>query len=403
MRSSVLVGLAAGLCALICACATGCKQTGTPGLEPPAPLDGGALASGDRPPGQMSGNDGFGNPVMAGGTTGAGRSGSGGSGDVGERPPVTGADAGPGQGEERDGGEDGGLPPDEPVLPPEPIGCITEPGSGLRRIECDGITHDLTVPERCLQARCGLIIDVHGGTMSSRMEEKNTDMQRLGAEHGYAVLQPSAPGNLWTAESDDAKVFAFANDALRAFHLDPARIHMMGFSQGGYMSWRFVCRHSAWLASAAPAAAAGDANISPEIGCEFAAGDAPQEPLPLLYMHGRLDGMVEFDNALVLRDVVRASYGTGEGEVVAQGVGFTRTRYSDPRGVVLEFIEHDYSSPSTVGLPPLGVAIMGHCYPGSEDWTPSEPDQLMAFGCEAPTAFHWGEEAIRFFMAHPKR
>ncbi|HMI93668.1 MAG TPA: hypothetical protein VK509_19980, partial [Polyangiales bacterium] len=335
------------------------------------------------------------------------RGGAGGANDMGELP-GTNADAGLGQDAGQDGGQDGGehggLPPEEqPVPPPEAIGCITALGGGLQRIECDGIAYDLSVPERCLRTQCGLVIDVHGGTMSSRMENKNTDMQRLGAEHGYAVLQPSAPGNLWTAESDDDKVFAFANDAVSAFHLDPQRIHMMGFSQGGYMSWRFACKHSAWLASAAPAAAAGDANISPEVGCAFAAGDAPQRELPLLYMHGRLDGMVAFDNALVLRDAVREFYGTGEGEIASLGPGFTRTRYRNTRGAVFEFIEHDYSSPSTVGLPPLGVAIMGHCYPGSEDWVPSEPDQLMAFGCEAPTAFHWGEEAIRFFMAHPKR
>jgi hypothetical protein len=62
-----------------------------------------------------------------------------------------------------------------------------------------------------------------------------------------------------------------------------------------------------------------------------------------------------------------------------------------------------YRCSTIVGLPALGVAIMGRCYPGSDDWVASEPDQLMAFGCSAPTAFHWGEEAIRFFMAHPKR
>ncbi|GIS33212.1 MAG: hypothetical protein Ct9H90mP4_11260 [Gammaproteobacteria bacterium] len=32
------------------------------------------------------------------------------------------------------------------------------------------------------------------------------------------------------------------------------RIHITGFSQGGYMSWRFICKYSDVLASAGPLA-----------------------------------------------------------------------------------------------------------------------------------------------------
>ena len=92
----------------------------------------------------------------------------------------------------------------------------------------------------------------------------------------------------------------------------------------------------------------------------------------------------------------------GKHRSVAMGEQFTRTRYTSARGTPFEFIEHDYVSPSMVGVPPLGVAIMGHCYPGSEDWTPTEPDQLMAFGCQPKAEFHWGEQVMAFFMAHPK-
>lgn len=380
---------------LACALLLGCDGPRTgPGLEPPSGRDGGVNQPGVGAPGSPStagmGSPGLPRPGDVGGTAGS-------AAPVGN--PMTGGDT-----PEPDadaGSEDGGLP-DVPVPPPEAVGCIAQVGAGLRRFECDGISHDLAVPERCLQTQCGLVIDVHGGTMSSRMENKNTDMQRLGAEHGFVVLQPSAAANLWNAESDDAKVHAFANDVVRAYHLDPRRIHMMGFSQGGYMTWRFVCKHSDWLGSAAPAAAAGEANISVEVGCSFGADDKPARPVPVFYMHGRLDGMVDFDNALALRDAVREAYGAGDGEPMASGTGFTRTRYRGEDGVLFEFLEHDYSSPSMVGVPPLGVAIAGHCYPGSEDLTPSEPDQLMAFGCTPPNSFHWGEQALRFFIAHPK-
>lgn len=391
--AEVVVALGLALAFLL----LGCGPRAEPGLEPPSPVDVGKRADGGTrtPTTPASG----GNGAMPPGTGAAGST----------MTPVPHQDAGatrPGDEamDEDAGSADGGTGPTILVPPPEPLNCITDVSAGLHTFECDGITHDLKVPDACLQTQCGLVIDVHGGTMSSRMENNNTDMQRIGSEHGYVVLQPSAADNLWDASTDDAKVFAFAKDVISAFHLDEKRIHMMGFSQGGYMSWRFMCQHGDWLASVAPAAAAGEANISPEVGCTFTGSDVPQHgEIPVLYMHGHKDGMVAFDNAIVLTDAVRKVFETGDGEVVAMGDGFTRTRYTNPRGNVFEFIEHDYASPSEVGIPPLlGVAIMGHCYPGSTDFMPTEPDQLMAFGCTPPTAFHWGEEVMRFFIAHPK-
>jgi polyhydroxybutyrate depolymerase len=105
---------------------------------------------------------------------------------------------------------------------------------------------------------------------------------------------------------------------IASFHLDERRVHMTGFSQGGYMTWRFICQHADLLASAAPAATGGMANISLEVDCAFTGSDKPTRALDILYMHGTADA-------------------------------------------------------------------------------------LMAFGCEPPNGFTWGETVIEFFMAHPRR
>jgi len=31
------------------------------------------------------------------------------------------------------------------------------------------------------------------------------------------------------------------------------------------------------------------------------------------------------------------------------------------------------------------------------------PDQIMSFGCNDQTSFNWGEEVMKFFIAHPKK
>jgi dienelactone hydrolase len=291
-----------------------------------------------------------------------------------------------------------------PVPPPQAQGCISDVTPGERTISCNGLDFILGVPESCITEQCGLIIDVHGGTMSAAMENKNTNMRALGRDHGYVVIQPNANIGLFDAMSDDPVVYAFANTVADVFHLDRKRIHMMGFSQGGYMTWRFICAHTDWLASAAPAAAAGAANISDEIGCTFTGSDVPKSgELDVMYMHGHKDALVDFANAEVLRDAVIAVYEAKDHEVIASDATFTRTRYTNARGIRFEFIEHDYVSDSEVGVPPIGVAIQGHCYPGSPDHEITEDGQLMAFGCVEPNSFTWGEEAVKFFEAHPHR
>jgi hypothetical protein len=49
-----------------------------------------------------------------------------------------------------------------------------------------------------------------------------------------------------------------------------------------------------------------------------------------------------------------------------------------------------------------GVAIKGHCFPGSPDQSVTLPDQLMPYGCHPPNSFDWGQEVLKFFVAHPK-
>lgn len=291
-----------------------------------------------------------------------------------------------------------------PVPPPMASGCVTDVSPGRHSLDCDGISHDLSVPPDCLSTQCGLILDVHGGTMNGKMEDNNTNMAALGQQHGYVVVQPNAANGLFDASTDDDKVLAFAKTVISVFHLDDKRVHMTGFSQGGYMTWRFICHHTDFLASAAPAAAAGAANISLETDCSLTGTDVPSRELDILYMHGTKDALVDFQNGLDKRAAVIAAFGLDSGKSVAGDATFRRTRYTNTKGTIFEFIDHDYVSDSSFPAdPPLGIAIQGHCYPGSKDLMPTEPNQLMAFGCQPPTSFTWGEEVMAFFLSHEPR
>jgi polyhydroxybutyrate depolymerase len=267
--------------------------------------------------------------------------------------------------------------------------CIDDVTAGHHRYTCDGFVYDVEIPDACTTAgACGLVVDVHGLTMDANMEDANTNMRALGHTYGYVVVQPNAnpkpPASSWNPPGDDDKVFAFLQAAIVALKVDAKKVHFTGFSQGGMMTFRMLCKHADTFASVAPGAGT---------GCSFGAGDTPSREIPVLYMHGTTDALVSFDGAAVpQRDAVIKGWSMDSGTVVASDAHYTRTRYTSPSGNVFEFIQHDYEASSPI--------LRGHCYPGSTD-PGKEPGQLFPFGCVPPNAFTWGEEVMKFFVAHP--
>ena len=325
---------------------------------------------------------------------------------------------------------DGGADSAVAIPPPAAVGCVTDVSPGVHRFPCDATVHTVSVPAQCTEMACGVIVDVHGGMMSSQMQDKNTNLRELGRQHGYIVIQPNASQNLlllnqrlFVADSpdlpgDDTRVMNILKQVMEAFHVDDKRVHMTGFSEGGFMTWRWLCAHSDLLASVAPAAAAWQcANLAnlgltpPEVGCPMTGDDVPARNIPGLYMQGMQDGLVDPQCAdQWVRGSAFEALQLDSGVVVAgdpssAGAAYVRTRHEDPNGVPFEYIQHSYTSDASF----LGVGLLGHCYPGSTDFTPTPPaqtvvppDQLMAFGCKGAVDFHWGEEVVRFFKAHPK-
>ena len=143
-----------------------------------------------------------------------------------------------------DGGASDGSRP-TPVAPPLPVGCVTDVTPGVHLFPCDDTVHSVSIPAQCIGAACGVIVDVHGGMMSSQMEDKNTQLRALGERHGYIVIQPNAQQNpvlldqrLFVADApgqpaDDTRVMNILLQVIEAFHADEKRIHMTGFRRAG--------------------------------------------------------------------------------------------------------------------------------------------------------------------------
>lgn len=343
------------------------------------------------------GGDDDGAPSDGGDVDGGAGSMDGGGGADGGATPMDGGVSMPSDGgaTRTDGGgaaTDAGPLPDD-AGPPAAEGCITRVDAGHHVFTCDGVDIDVEVSAACAMGGCGLILDVHGATMDADSEDANTNLRALGPAHGYVVAQPTAPGRnalgtSWDPPADNPKVFGFVTLAMRAFRIDPDRVHVTGFSQGGFMSWRMLCDHADVFASVAPAAACG----SLFRGCAFTGSARPSREIPVLYMHGTRDNIVSGCYG-AQRDAVVSGWSMTPESTVSMDSGHTWTRYTSASGNVFEYIQHDYSAYSTI----LG----GHCMPGSPDIGTSRFG-WSGFGCVETSPVTWGEAVVAFFEAHPR-
>ena len=275
------------------------------------------------------------------------------------------------------------LPATVPIAAPVPDDCLTDVRPGAYELRCEGLDFNLNVPEPCTEYACGLIVDVHGFGMTAGLQEIHSELAIKGGDAGYIVLQPTAPssdrGNSWSGQGDnDGQVEALMRRTINAFHVEENRVHMTGYSQGGFMTWRFLCDRSELFGSVAPMAAG--------TGC--LEESFPENPVDILYGHGTTDGLVPFASSVPVREWIQQGYATDEGIPVAGGEDYEWTRFTGSDGTVFEFLQWDWE----VNFALNGRALGAHCFPGSD----------LFLGCGADNAVIWGDAVVDFFLNHPR-
>lgn len=239
--------------------------------------------------------------------------------------------------------------------------------------------------------------------MDSEQENNNTAMRERGEANGYVVVQPSAPSRNWNLRNPTAGVNAilgFIDQALAnaALNIDKNRVHLMGFSQGAYLTSGMLCS-------------------SPERFASFVVMEGPgfdeckkgQAQPPVLLQAGDNDVCCGGAKAAGELAALKSKWGLDEGVKIAGDGHFKRTRYNSTVGIYpnsFEFLTYDYVA---------DYFMTGHCFPGSDDLTQFNPKagpfpQAGAFGCPglkerakgARPGFVIGEEAMKWFLKYPK-
>ncbi len=291
--------------------------------------------------------------------------------------------------------------------------CITDVSASDRHeFQCDGVQFKVLLTQECIDRACGLIFDVHGWLSNPDQQEGRSNLARAAQEKGgYIVVQPgelSVPSS-WKPEVHYDVVFEFMQQSIAAYAVDRDRVHFTGFSQGGFMTWKFICDHADIIASAAPLSA-------PEVGC-FLTGNGPSRKVPIFFISGTQDLLIRYYNApntlSVTDTLVSVMYDyelvtadadayvfSPAGDIVVDDAGkidvaaanvrfeivdgsqdgsYLWTRYTDATGIPFEHLRHSN----------------GHVYPDN-------PDSLI-FPEDPSVWFSIGDAILAFFVQNPRR
>lgn len=283
-----------------------------------------------------------------------------------------------------------------PVNPPTPSGCIDNVASGDHTFSCFGLAVDARIPAACQAPGCGLILVLHGDTGNGLLMDGHVTLRDRGEQAGYVVVAPTGPpfggglpGSTWRA-ANDASLIQIVELFRDVFRVDTKKIHVTGFSRGGFVTWRLLCDHSDLFASAAPAGGGNGSGFG-ESTC-FSQGRTPTRKLPILFLMGRTDASVGYASLTQIRDAAIADYAAAGPTMITGDAEYRHDRWTG--AAMIETFDHAYE---TVNPGPFASA-RGHCIPGSTT-DPQAPQ--YAIPCVLPNAFTWGEEVLAFFVAHP--
>src|SRR5690606_10984821 len=141
-----------------------------------------------------------------------------------------------------------------------------------------------------------LVLVLHGRGGTGPGTAALTGFDEVADEHGFVVAYPTGVANQWyyVDGSEGYDIDVPDLECLRALvaelsarcPIDPARVYVAGFSNGGYMAQHLACKATDVFAAFASVGAAGYGGQPGNCG--------EPDPVPILFIHGTADAIVPF-------------------------------------------------------------------------------------------------------------
>ena len=251
-----------------------------------------------------------------------------------------------------------------------------------------------------------LILGLHGGTGTARHFERTSGLADLVDEFGFIAVLPDGTGRLQTwnagyccgaalrdAVDDVGFIRALIENLQAEYNIDPARIYVMGHSNGAMLAYRLGAELSDVLAAIGP--------VSGTIGGQAKGNDdlllipAPTEPVSVIAIHGREDEAVPYDGGFS-----DGTFGSGRVDVaVADSIAFWREYNNcstEPEITTANNLVYERSTCTPEGVEVVLITIED----GGHTWPSTRVSQLRSDPDSAE--FDAARKIVTFFLAHPK-
>jgi len=249
-----------------------------------------------------------------------------------------------------------------------------------------------------------LIVVLHGGGGRGRQIDHHTGLTQLGLAQGFALVYPDGVDRQWNdgrgdpnsedhAQSVDDVGFlaALVADLAARGLVDPARVFVMGVSNGGMMTYRMVCERADLFVGAVAVVANLPQQMAP--ACN------PSRPVPLMVLNATADPLMPYDGGSIVvfgrnRGTVISTEATLARFALANGCSGRESRpVVDPAPNDGVTPEHDVFTGCTAPLELWRYVDGGHGWPGAGQY---RQEALVGVVPQKPTV---NELSLAFFRA----
>jgi polyhydroxybutyrate depolymerase len=249
-----------------------------------------------------------------------------------------------------------------------------------------------------------LILVLHGGGGRGRQIDRHTGLTQQATAEGFALVYPDAIDRQWNdgrgdpnsqehaATVDDVGFLsALVADLGARGLIDPARVFVMGVSNGGMMTYRMVCERADLFAGAVAVVANLPKAMAPQ--CH------PSRPVPLLVLNGTADPLMPYDGGDIVvfglnRGSVISTEATLERFSIVNGCSGRQTvAVVDPAPDDRVTPEHEVFTGCTADLALWRYVGGGHGWPGAGQY---RAEGLVGIVAHRPTV---NDLALEFFRA----